>query len=205
MDAQVGKVLDELDRLDLRKNTIVILWGDHGWKLGEHDAWCKHSNTENDTRAPLLLSVPGMRQAGVRTEALVEFVDIYPTLSDLAGLPLPQHLEGSSFKPLLEDPKRPWKSAAFSQYPRPGRRSGTGPLMGYSMRTDRYRFTVWVDREAPTHIEDVELYDHRTDPQENMNVAGEASQRVRVEELTAQWRQGWAGTKAELAGRIQAP
>ena len=205
MDAQVGKVLDELDRLDLRKNTIVIVWGDHGWKLGEHDAWCKHSNTENDTRAPLLLSVPGMKRVGVRTEALVEFVDIYPTLSELAGLPLPQHLEGSSFKPLIDDPKRPWKSAAFSQYPRPGRRSGTGSLMGYSMRTDRYRFTVWVDREAPSQIEDIELYDHRSDPQENSNVAGEPSQRARVEELTAQWRRGWAGAKAELAGRIQAP
>ncbi len=117
-DAQVGKVLDELDRLNLRTNTIVILWGDHGWKLGEHDAWCKHSNVENDVNAPLILSVPGMKNAGVCTDALVEFVDIYPTLSELAGLPLPGHLEGTSFKPLLDDPKRPWKSAAFSQYPR---------------------------------------------------------------------------------------
>jgi len=102
MDAQVGKVLDELDRLDLRRNTIVILWGDHGWKLGEHDAWCKHSNYENDTNAPLVISVPGMKKAGGQTAALVEFVDIYPTLAELAGLPLPGHLEGASFKPLLD-------------------------------------------------------------------------------------------------------
>ncbi|HUR59112.1 MAG TPA: sulfatase, partial [Opitutaceae bacterium] len=118
MDAQVGKVLDELDRLGLREKTIVILWGDHGWKLGEHDAWCKHSNVENDTNVPLILSVPKMKNAGAHTKALVEFVDIYPTLSELAGLPLPNHLEGSSFKPLLDNPDRPWKAAAFSQYPR---------------------------------------------------------------------------------------
>ena len=112
MDAQVGKVLDELERLDLRKNTIVILWGDHGWKLGEHDAWCKHSNSENDTNTALLLSVPGMKNAGAKTNSIVEFVDIYPTLAELAGLSLPKHLEGVSFKPLLENPARVWKSAA---------------------------------------------------------------------------------------------
>ena len=120
MDAQVGRVLDELDRLGLRDNTIIVLWGDHGWKLGEHDAWCKHSNVENDTSAPLLLSVPGMKTAGKHTDALVEFVDIYPTLAELCGLPLPQHLEGASFVPVLRrSVDRPWKTAAFSQYPRP--------------------------------------------------------------------------------------
>ena len=103
-DAQVGMLLDELKRLGLDKNTIVILWGDHGWKLGEHDAWCKHTTTENDANAPLILSVPGMKNAGAHTDALVEFVDIYPTLSELAGLPLPSHLEGTSFKPLLDNP-----------------------------------------------------------------------------------------------------
>ncbi len=118
MDAQVGRLLDELDRLDLSRNTIIILWGDHGWKLGEHNAWCKHSNAENDVNAPLLLAVPGMQYAGQRTDVLVEFVDIYPTLCDLAGLPLPSHLEGTSFAPVLADPQRAWKTAAFSQYPR---------------------------------------------------------------------------------------
>jgi len=84
LDAQVGKVFDELDRLDLRKNTIVILWSDHGWKLGEHDAWCKHTNCENDTNTALLLSVPGMKNPGAQARGLVEFVDVYPTLSELA-------------------------------------------------------------------------------------------------------------------------
>ena len=193
MDAQMGKVLDELDRLDVRKNTIIILWGDHGWKLGEHDAWCKHSNCENDTNAPLIISVPGMKNAGGQTDALVEFVDIYPTLSELAGLPLPKHLEGTSFKPLLEDPKRPWKTAAFSQYPRNAGKAGGGALMGYSMRTERYRFTVWVARHDHTKINAMELYDHQTDPQENTNLANLPANAALVERLVAQWRRGWQG------------
>jgi iduronate 2-sulfatase len=193
MDAQVGKVLDELDRLDLRRNTIVILWGDHGWKLGEHDAWCKHSNCENDTNAPLIISVPGMKNAGGRTDALVEFVDIYPTLAELASLPLPKHLEGASFKPLLDDPTRPWKSAAFSQYPRNAGKAGGGSLMGYSMRTERYRFTVWVARNDHTKVSAMELYDHQTDPQENTNLANLPASAVLVERLMAQGRRGWQG------------
>ncbi len=192
MDAQVGKVLDELQRLGLKEKTIVVLWGDHGWKLGEHDAWCKHSNSENDTNAPLLLAAPGMKQTGVRTNALVEFVDIYPTLCELAGLPLPSHLEGTSFKPVLEDPKRTWKPAAFSQYPR----SSSGQsLMGYSMRTDRYRFTAWVDRRDHEKVNAIELYDHEKDPQENTNLANRPENAALVKQLMTQWRAGWRGAK----------
>ena len=190
-DAQIGKVLDELDRLGLRENTIIVLWGDHGWKLGEHDAWCKHTNVEYDTNAPLLLSVPGMKNAGAHTDALVEFVDIYPTLCELAGLPLPGHLEGTSFKPLLDRPKRPWKSAAFSQYPR----SQKGGLMGYSMRTDRYRFTVWVGRNDHSKVDAIELYDHKTDPQENTNIAKDPANAELVRRLMEQWKKGWQGAK----------
>ncbi len=195
MDAQVGKLLDELDRLNLREHTIVLLWGDHGWKLGEHDAWCKHSNCEDDVNAPLILSVPGMKNAGQRTKALVEFVDIYPTLSELAGLPLPPHLEGTSFKPLLDDPNRPWKTAAFSQYPRPGGRTGAGQLMGYSMRTDRYRFTAWMARADPTMVVAQELYDHQTDPQENQNIAGQPENAALVKALTASLNAGWKAAR----------
>jgi arylsulfatase A-like enzyme len=196
MDAQLGRVLDELDRLDLRKNTIVILWGDHGWKLGEHDAWCKHTNCENDTNTALLLSVPGMKQAGAKTNGIVEFVDIYPTLADLAGLPLPPHLEGLSFRPLLDNPARPWKQAAFSQYPR----SNAGQqLMGYAMRTERYRLVVWVGRNDHSKIDAIELYDHQIDPQENQNIAKRPEHAGLVEKLMAQWKAGWRGaTPASL-------
>jgi iduronate 2-sulfatase len=185
VDAQVGRMLDELDRQGLRENTIIILWGDHGWKLGEHQAWAKHSNVEDDTRAPLILSVPGMAKAGGATNALVEFVDIYPTLADLAGLPRPAHLEGTSFKPLLDQPDRPWKSAAFSQFPR-GK-----ALMGYTMRTDRYRYTKWVNRKDPAKVDAVELYDHQTDPQENTNLANDPATREIIADLDKKWQAGW--------------
>ncbi len=194
-DAQIGRVIAELDRLGLRGNTIIVLWGDHGWKLGEHDAWGKHSNVENDVNAPLIFSAPGMKAVGAHTDALVEFVDIYPTLCELSGLPLPGHLEGTSLKPLLDDPKHSWKSAAFSQYPRPGGKTSSGPLMGYTMRTDRYRFTVWAGRDDHTKMDATELYDHFTDPQENTNLAKHAEQAVTVEHLMAQWKQGWQGAK----------
>lgn len=187
-DAQIGKLLDELERLNLRKNTVIVLWGDHGWKLGEHGEWCKHSNVENDTNAPLLLSVPGMKQAGKRSKALVEFVDIYPTLAEIAGLPLPAHLEGTSFRPVLDNVDRPWKPAAFSQYPR-------RQLMGYSMRTDRYRFTVWVNRKDHSKVDSMELYDHQADPHENENIAALPSNADLVNRLMAQWKKGWRGAQ----------
>ena len=186
-------MLAELDRLNLRSNTIVILWGDHGWKLGEHASWGKHSNVENDVNAPLILSAPGMKSVGAHTDALVEFVDIYPTLCELAGLPLPDHLEGTSLKPLLDDAKRPWKTAAFSQYPRKQN------LMGYTMRTDRYRLTVWVDRNDHTKVDATELYDHQTDPQENVNVAKDPANAALVRQLMAQWEKGWQGAKPSAA------
>jgi len=185
-------VLDELDRQGLRDNTIIVLWGDHGWKLGEHGEWCKHSNVENDTNAPLLLSAPKMKNAGRHCRALVEFVDIYPTLADLAGLPLPAHLEGASIKPLVEKPNRAWKKAAFSQYPRGGK------LMGYSMRTDRYRFTVWVNREDHSQVDSIELYDHQTDPMESQNIAKLPANAKLVEQLMGQWRAGWEGARQAL-------
>ncbi len=192
MDAQVGRVLDELDRQGLTEKTVIVLWGDHGWKLGEHGGWCKHSNVENDTNAPLLISVPGMKTAGQHTAALAEFVDIYPTLAELCGLPLPGHLEGASLVPVLRDPAQAVKHAAFSQYPRgaDGRQ-----LMGYAMRTDRYRFTRWVDRQDHSRVDAVELYDHQADPQENVNIANAPENAELVQRLTEQWQRGWRGAR----------
>jgi arylsulfatase A-like enzyme len=186
-DAQIGRVLQELDRLQLRKRTLIVLWGDHGWKLGEHGAWCKHTNFENDTHAPLICSAPGQQSPGRHTSALVEFVDIYPTLCDLAGLPLPAHLEGTSFAPLLDSPQQPWKEAAFSQYPR------GGAVMGYSMRTDRYRLTRWLKSDGSEVA--CELYDHENDPLENVNVAGSPENGALVRQLTEQMRAGWKAAR----------
>ncbi len=183
LDANVGKLLDELDRLDLTDNTIVVLWGDHGWKLGEHNSWCKHTNFENDTQAPLIIRAPGQKAPGSKTRALVEFVDIYPTLCELAGLDLPDHLEGTSAAPLLDDPDQPWKAVALSQYPR-------GSVMGYSMRTDRYRFTAWKHRKTQ-QVEALELYDHDVDPAETHNVAGDDDKAELVESLLQKLDESW--------------
>ena len=194
-DAQVGKVLDELDRLGLRKNTIVVLWGDHGWKLGEHDGWTKHSNMEIDTHAPLLVSAPGMKAAGAHSQALVEMVDIFPTLADLAGLPLPAHLEGTSLKPLLDNPQLPWKSAAFSQYPRSAKVAGGKAIMGYTMVNERYRIVQWVLREDLSKVVALELYDHQTDPQENQNIAKRPENAALLKSLQNKLNAGWKAAK----------
>lgn len=182
-DANIGKLLAALDQLKIADNTIVVLWGDHGWKLGEHNAWCKHTNFENDTRAPLIIRAPGQKAPGGQTAALVEFVDIYPTLCDLAGLPKPRHLEGSSAARLLDQPNQPWKSAAFSQYPR-------GSVMGYSIRTEQYRFTAWKDKQTG-QVQATELYDHRADPEENENVASRPENAQLVAQLLKQLDAGW--------------
>ncbi len=188
-DAQIGRVIGELERLGLREKTIIVLWGDHGWQLGEHDIWCKHTNFEEATRAPLIISVPGQKHQGAKPEALAEFVDIYPTLCDLAGLPVPRDLEGTSLVPIIEHPNRPWKRAAFSQYPRPD------GVMGYSMRTDRYRYTEWVKRGSGEPPVGVELYDYKTDPQGNVNIAGLPESKGLVAKLAGQLKDGWRAAR----------
>ena len=193
VDAQIGRVLEELDRLKLRDKTIVIVWGDHGWHIGENHIWGKATNFEMSTRAPLIVSDPRMKAPGRKTRALVEFVDIYPSLCELAELPLPKHLEGTSFSPLLDNPKQTWKSAAFSQYPNQAH-------MGRSIRTDRYRLTLWKRNDK---LGGIELYDHEADPQENVNLAKRPEYAKLIEELTKQLKAGWrsavpTGSKTSL-------
>ncbi len=187
IDAQVGRMLAELDQLKLRDNTVVILWGDHGYHLGENGFWCKQTNFELSARAPLIISVPGQKNAGSKTDALVEFVDIYPSLAELCGLTPPKGLEGTSFTPLLENPQRPWKTAAFSQFPR--KIGGIGEVMGRSMRTDRYRFTEWTQPAKNFRV--LELYDHKLDPEENENIADRPENAKLLERLTEQLHAGW--------------
>ncbi len=143
-----------------------------------------------------------MKNAGAKTNSIVEFVNIYPTLADLAGLPLPKHPEGVSFKPVLDDPNRPWKSAAFSQYPRSAGKSEIGQLMGYAMRTERYRFVVWMARDDHSKIDAIELYDHTLDPQEATNIAKMPGNNELVDKLLVQWRKGWQGVKPGIAAKL---
>ena len=187
IDAMIGRLLDELDRLKLADNTVIILWGDHGWKLGEHAGWCKHTNFELDTHVPMILSIPGMKTAGKRTWALTEYVDIYPTLCQACGLPQPAHLEGLSVMLLVDNPDRPWKKAALSQYPR-------GKVMGYTMRTERFRYTEWRDRKS-NKVMARELYDHEKDPQENVNAVDVPEYERDVRRLARMLDQGWRGAR----------
>jgi len=182
VDAQIGRLLRELDRLGLRNRTVIALWGDHGWQLGEHGLWCKHTNFEVATRSPLIVSSPGQKNADSKTDALVEFVDIYPTLCELCGLPIPEGSEGVSFAPVMQNPERPWKTAAFSQYPR-------GRIIGYSVRTHHYRYTEWAQRgKEPVGIE---LYDHRNDSDENVNIAARPENKQLVRKLSKALHAGW--------------
>ena len=210
IDAQVGLALDALKETGLDKNTIVVFWGDHGWHLGDMGVWGKATNYEIGTRVPLIISTPGMEKPGESTKGIVELLDIFPTLCELASLPTPKHLEGKSLIPLLNNPDTQWDHFALTQYPNPALREWAanplspemretffGPLiteveasiikqmgkkwdrdlfenhlMGYALRTNRYRYIEWRDHRAPkSNPLFVELYDHQTDPSETQNSA----------------------------------
>ncbi|MBA63858.1 MAG: iduronate sulfatase [Planctomycetaceae bacterium] len=179
MDAQVGKVLDELDRLKLRDNTVIVLWSDHGFHLGENGLWAKTSNFELDARVPVIISTPNFNQSQ-KTDSLIELLDIYPTLTDLCQLEGPDNLAGKSLLPILRNPKASVKHQALTQHCRPAYPpNGEDPeAMGYSIRTDRYRYTEW--REFHSHaVIAREIYDHKTDPLETNNVVEDTSVRLK--------------------------
>lgn len=166
-DAQIGKVMDALDDLGLSQNTIVVLWGDHGWHLGDHGYWTKHTNYEQSNRIPLLFVAPGIAQQGVATKQLAETVDIYPTLAELAGLPkpqCPQPVDGKSLVPVLKAPDKRIGDHVYHCYPR-------GNKMGRAIRTQRYRLIQWFHMNDPKADFDYELYDYQNDPLEKVNIA----------------------------------
>jgi iduronate 2-sulfatase len=188
MDWQVGRVLGALDRLKLAQKTVIVFWGDHGWHLGEHHRWHKRSLFEESARAPLIVTAPGRKGNGKSSRALVEFVDIYPTVADLCGLPLPSHLEGQSAAPLLDSPSRSWKRAAFTQMAAPAER-----IVGRSVRTDRYRYTRW---EGP--YPDEELYDENNDPKEYTNLARKPEHATTLKQMRETLDGGWRAARAKV-------
>ena len=179
MDEQVGRVLDELDQLEIADRTVVVFFGDHGWHLGEHTHWQKMSLMEESVRAPLIISAPGARGAGRSTKALAEFVDFYPTLAELAGLTPPSNLEGVSLVPVLDDPTASVKDAAFSQVQWEDR------IFGRTVRTDRYRYIRWEGDGGGE-----ELYDHEKDPREFTNLAPVPEHSAVLEQLRTRLDQG---------------
>lgn len=169
-DAQIGKVLDELDSLGLTDNTIIVLWGDHGWNLGEHTLWCKHCCFETSMRIPLLVHVPGI-EGGRSSSRLIETIDIYPTLCELAGLPKPDHVQGTSFVPLLHDPDHDWKDFAIGRF-----------KDGDTIRSDDYRFTEYSNNKGKAIA--AMLYNHETDPGETVNIVKKDKAASAVQRLT---------------------
>ena len=166
-DAQIGRVIDELDRLDLAKNTLIVLWGDHGWHLGDHGYWTKHTNYEQANRIPLIIVAPGVAKPGGTTRQLAETVDVFPILAQLAGLPVPkgpQPIDGLSLVPVLRDPAATLRDHAYHCFPRGGR-------MGRAIRTSRYRLVEWKKPGAAVQTAEFELYDYRQDPEETRNLA----------------------------------
>jgi uncharacterized sulfatase len=172
MDAQVGRLLDALEKHRLTDNTIIVFIGDHGFHLGERGWWNKSTLFEQSCRSPMIVFAPGMKGNGKLCRGIVEFVDLYPTLAELCGLKPPANLEGKSMRELLDDPTKPGKPAAFTVIKR-----GMN-VTGRTVRTDRWRYTEWKDGD-----EGVELYDHSTDPGEWKNVANDPNLSAVREEL----------------------
>ena len=213
IDHLIGDILNRLDQLKMREHTVVAFLGDHGWHLGENAIWGKTTNFEAATHAPVMVSIPGQTDLGVESDHLVELVDLFPTLAEAAGLPRPplcprDHsenialcTEGLSWLPLVEDPETPhWKSHVFSQYPWPDPKdTGYRPThMGYSLRTQQFRYNEWVNFssgfphtwEAPKAVE---LYDLIRDPRQTTNWADDPEYgEVRLQ-LSAKLHQGWQG------------
>ncbi len=195
VDAQVGQLLNQLNTLGLAENTVVVLWGDHGFHLGEHGLWRKNTLFEDSVRSPLIVSVPGQTSPNAKTDVLVELVDIYPTLCDVCQLPISSELEGISMLPVIEDPTLLWKTAAFSQLKR-----GSN-VDGYSMRTQRYRYTEWGQNGS----RGVELYDYEANPDETVNIAGLPENAELVAHLSEQMRSGWQAALPEGQEQIAVP
>jgi iduronate 2-sulfatase len=182
VDAQIGRVLDTMDRLDLWKTTVVVLWGDHGWHLGDHGLWCKHTNFEQAAHNPVIICAPG-RAAGKETRSLMQTVDLYPTLCALARIEPPQGLAGRSLVPILDDPTASIQDAVFHVFPRGGG-SGIGELLGRAVRTERWRYVEWRSFKDDA-VQGRELYDYQTDPSETENKVDHPEHAVLVKDLAA--------------------
>lgn len=190
IDSQVGRLLDNLDSLGLADNTIVVIWGDHGFHLGDHGKWAKHTNMEQAARSPLIISVPGVGSPG-KTISPSGFIDIYPTLCELAGLAIPEQVQGKSLVPILKDPSAKVRNGSINII----RRNGA---MGYAYRTERYRYIEWFKKGK---VASRDLYDYENDPLETVNLALDESSIPLMDQLAADLRDEGIGCNQLLKSK----
>ncbi|MFL2478394.1 MAG: sulfatase [Verrucomicrobiales bacterium] len=193
IDALVGRLIRTMSDLNLSQDTVICIWGDHGYHLGEQGLWTKANNYELSLRVPLIFSIPMQKNQGSKSHGLVELVDIYPTICEACQIEIPTGLEGESFVPLLNDPHKKWKKAAYSQFPRNrtgNRHSKHGDIMGYSVRTNTHRYTEWREWKSNRLI-NKELYDHRNDPREMKNIAPIKDSQGQLKALSKVLNEGW--------------
>ncbi|MCC1485092.1 sulfatase [Winogradskyella immobilis] len=203
VDKLLGDLVNHMKDIGIYDNTIIIVWGDHGWKLGDHNSWGKMTNYNIDLKVPLIIRYPDQINRGTQTHAFTELVDIFPSLCELANIPVPDYMQGTSFVPLIENPKRKWKKAAFSQFHRRPRVSADGKrYMGYSINTQEYHYIEWYGWDPKKgergEYKTAELYDAINDPTETVNIVQDEKYKVAIETLSKQLNEGWRNAKPSL-------
>lgn len=196
VDALIGDLVAHLKEIGIYENTVIVLWGDHGWKLGDHNSWGKMTNYNIDLKVPVIIRTPYQEKRGVQTHAITELVDLFPTLCELTGINIPDYMQGQSLVPLMTNPEQDWKSAAFSQFHRRPKVSADGKrYMGYSINTKDYHYVEWYSWNHKTgtkgDFKGAELYDRNRDPYEKTNIADDSNMNALKKQLGKKLSDGW--------------
>ncbi len=196
VDALLGQLISHIKEIGIYENTIIILWGDHGWKLGDHNSWGKMTNYNIDLKVPMIVRYPNQVNRGAETFEITELIDMFPSLCELTGIETPDYMQGTSFVPLIKNPKRSWKSAAFSQFHRRPQHAADGNrYMGYSLNTKKHHYIEWYtwDPETGTRgeLKNIELFDSENDPNETVNIAKQQEYKEVIKGLSKQLASGW--------------
>ncbi|WP_158973472.1 sulfatase [Cellulophaga sp. L1A9] len=200
VDALLGDLIAHMKTIGIYDNTIIILFGDHGWKLGEHNSWGKMTNYNIDLKVPMIIRYPDQKLRGAKSSEITELIDMFPSLCELSGIPIPENMQGTSFVPLLKKPDLSWKKAAFSQFHRRPKVSADGKrYMGYSMNTEKYHYIEWYGWNEKTGTKkafvSAELYDSENDAFETINLAKNENYTKVISALSKQLLAGWENAK----------
>ncbi|MDW3194373.1 MAG: sulfatase [Cytophagales bacterium] len=203
VDALFGNLIAHMKKIGIYDNTIIVVWGDHGWKLGDHNSWGKMTNYNIDLRVPVIVRHPDQKRRGLQTFALTELVDLFPSICEMAGIEIPDYMQGTSFVPLMDDPERSWKTAAFSQFHRRPKVSADGQrYMGYSINTKEFHYIEWYEWDHKKgergEFKSAELYDVKNDPNETVNIVNVPLQKEVVPQLSRQLKAGWHSARPVL-------